>query len=219
MPKYTYEVNDNTIQAVNYESEVAVYNVDEWQSKKIRYYKSLLSIRYDMERARAYLNQMFFDDGTTLIDGALINASILLLVRCFSNPTGNGRKDLDINKVFRTYSLSIGERDYTTQFEALRNGRNTVIAHDQDVYKENIVGLTVNNKTGLAEDIAEIICQRPYLNRQNQQIVLSMVDVVYSYTVSCIDNLKKNIIDEYNNSKDVVLEILQITDVQLTNSW
>ena len=48
---------------------------------------------------------MFFQKDTTLIDGALINSAIQLLIRCFSNPRNKGRGCLNSNEVFRTYKM------------------------------------------------------------------------------------------------------------------
>ena len=108
MPDYQYTIRDNTVQVENHEHELTVLDFGNWESGKIGYYKSLLAHKRDMEYAEAYLNQMFFGDSTSLIDGALINSAIQLLIKCFTNPSGKGRSKLDEVKVFRTFAQKIG---------------------------------------------------------------------------------------------------------------
>ena len=71
-------------------------------------YLRLLAYDQDIEYAKAYIKQMFFGESTSLIDGALINSAIQLLVKCFTNPSGKGRPGLNATKVFQVYASEIG---------------------------------------------------------------------------------------------------------------
>lgn len=88
MQKYEYTIDDNTIQVISHEQELKVYDFGNWESEKILHYKSLLAHKKDMEYAKEYLNQMFFQKDSSLIDGALINSAIQLLVKCFTSSKG-----------------------------------------------------------------------------------------------------------------------------------
>lgn len=74
MNNYNYTVADNTVKAVGFEDTVTVFDISSWKPDMINYYRSLLSHKRDLEYAEAYLNQMFFQIDTSLIDGALINS-------------------------------------------------------------------------------------------------------------------------------------------------
>ena len=124
MSDYHYTIKDNTIQVIDKKQELTVYDFGNWQAERVSRYRGLLALKKDMEYAEAYLNQMFFGESTSLIDGALINSSIQLLVKCFSNPSGDGRPNLDSTKVFRTFAKSIGEEDLTKQFSQFYYARN-----------------------------------------------------------------------------------------------
>ena len=102
------------------------------------------------------------------------------------------------NKVFRTYAQSIGEEDLTNQFSQFYNARNKVIIHDQDEYCRNIVGLVVSHSTGVAENVAEITLRTRYLYKQNQQLLLKMVNVVLRYLPCQIDAVREKLLAEYN---------------------
>ena len=198
MPDYQYIIKDNTVQVENHEHELTVLDFGNWESGKICYYKSLLAHRRDMEYAEAYLKQMFFCDSTSLVDGALINSAIQLLIKCFTNPSGKGRSKLDEVKVFRTFAQKIGEVDFTRQFSQYYDARNHVISHDQMNFTENIIGLVVNSTDGSAEDIAELTIRTGYLYKQNQETLLRMVQVVLKYLDEQIIGLKQSLLEEYN---------------------
>ena len=116
MKKYNYMVVDNTVKVLGSEENITVFDLSSWSPNIINYYRALLAHERDLEYAEAYLNQMFFNTGTSLIDGALINSAIQILVKCFSNPSNMGRRCLDSTKVFRKHAESIGENDLTTLF-------------------------------------------------------------------------------------------------------
>lgn len=220
MSQHRYIIKNNTISVLNYEEELSVYDFGNWESNKIKYYKSLLALKKDMEYAKAYLEQMFFGESTSLVDGALINSAIQLLVKCFSNPSGKGRPNLDVKKVFRTFAREIGEEDLTNQYKQFSNARNFVISHDQLNYKENIIGLVVNQSSGLAEDVAEITVRTRYLYRQNQQLLLRMINVVSQYIDSKIENLKTVLIEEYNRlDEKPPLEIISCDNIDMATEW
>lgn len=220
MCEYQYTVMDNTIQVLGHEDELSVLDFGNWENGKIKYYRSLLAHQSDMEYAEAYLNQMFFNEDTSLIDGALINSAIQLLIKSFSNPSGKGRRKLDEKIIFRKFARSIGEGDLTRQFSQFYNARNNVISHDQLNYAENIIGLVVNPVNGSAEDIAEIIVRTRYLYKQNQVLLLKMVHIVQKYLHFQIEGLKKSLIEEYNKlSEKPNLARIVCEDVQMSTAW
>lgn len=200
MNNYNYTVADNTVKAVGFEDTVTVFDISSWKPDMINYYRSLLSHKRDLEYAEAYLNQMFFQIDTSLIDGALINSAVQTLVKCFSNPRNMGRCCLDSTKVFRRYAKAMGEQDLTGYFSKFYDARNTVIAHDQINFRENIIGLTVDTTTGEAEDIAEIIIRTKYLYKQNQETLLRLIKVAKEYVENQIKGLREKLIGEYNEA-------------------
>lgn len=220
MTDYKYIIKNNTVLTVDHEYELLVYDFGSWMQKTVLHYRALLAMKRDVEYAEAYLKQMFFDKGTSLIDGALINSAIQLLVKCFSNPSGKGRPNLNVNKVFRTYAKSIGEEDLTIQFYEFYNARNEVISHDQRDFSKNIIGLTVNCKTSLAEDIAEITVRSGYLYKQNQELLLRMVHIVLHYLKTKITEIKDSLIKNYNDSSEKPeLGIIVCEDIPMSNAW
>lgn len=220
MNKYNYTVADNTVKAVGFENAVTVFDLSPWKPGMVNYYQALLAHERDLEYAEAYLNQMFFQTDTSLIDGALINSAVQLLVKCFSNPSNMGRCCLDSKKVFRKYAKEIGEQDLTGLFSKFYDARNTVICHDQYNYKENIVGLAVNKITGIAEEIAEITVRTGYLYKQNQEILLRLIRVALSYVETQREELKSKLIAEYNEATaKPELHTVVCENIPLTNSW
>ena len=220
MTDYKYIIKNNTVLTVDHEHELLVYDFGEWMQKKVLHYRALLAMKRDMEYAEAYLKQMFFDNSTSLIDGALINSAIQLLVKCFSNPSGKGRPNLNVNKVFRTYAKSIGEEDLTKQFYGFYYVRNEVISHDQRDYSKNIIGLTVNCETNLAEDIAEITFRSGFLYKQNQELLLRMVHIVLHYLKTRITAIKESLIKNYNDcSEKPELDIIVCEDIPMSRAW
>ncbi len=220
MTAYQYTIKDNSVQVIGHERELVVYDFDNWKKDIIMRYRALLSMKKDVEYAEAYLKQMFFNEDTSLIDGALINSAIQLLVKCFSNPSGKGRPSLNVNKVFRTYAKSIGEEDFTKQFFQFYNARNEVISHDQSEFLENIIGLTVNPSTGLAVDIAEITLRKGFLYKQNHEILLRMVHVLLDYLQSQIEEIRKSLIEIYNDlSEKPDFNIVFCENIPMATAW
>lgn len=220
MEEYKYTIKSNTIQAVGHEQELAVFDISEWAPEIVKYYKSLLAHKKDMEYAREYLNQMFFQSNSTLIDGALINSSIQLLAKCFSNQSGQGRRRLSPKKVFRSFSKQVGEEDFTRQFGQFRTARNTVLSHDDGCYSENIVALVVNQSSGVAEDIAEMTVRKRYLYRDNQKLLLRMITVVLAYLDDQLATVKKKLIEDYNQlSEKPPLRAVVCKNTPMATEW
>lgn len=220
MNKYDYTVADNTVKAVGFEDAITVFDLSSWKPDMINYYRALLAHKRDLEYAEAYLNQMLFQTDTSLIDGALINSAVQLLVKCFSNPNNMGRCCLDSKKVFRKYAKDIGEQDLTGLFSKFYDARNTVICHDQYNYKENIVGLAVNKTTGTAEEIAEITVRTGYLYKQNQEILLRLIRVALSYLETKREEIKRKLIAEYNEATTKPeLNLVVCENIPLATSW
>ena len=214
MPKYRYTIKDNTVSVIEHESELTVLDFGNWESERIIYYRSLLAHKRDMEYAEAYLNQ------TSLIDGSLINSSIQILIKCFSNPSGKGRHKLDETKVFRTFAKKIGEEDLTRQFSQFYTARNKVISHDQLNFSENVIGLVVNPTTGIAEDVAEITVRTGYLYKQNQELLLKMVHIVLKYLDDQIMGLKQTLLKEYNGlTEKPDLNNIRCESIPMATAW
>lgn len=218
--KYQYVIKNNTVQTVGFENTIIVYDIQSWKPEIAIYYRSLLAIRRDMEYAKEYLSQMFLQKDTSLIDGALINCAIQLLVKCFSNPQEKGRRCLDKNKVFRKFAKEIGEEDLTKQFLQFYTARNQVISHDQVNYKENIVGLTISKDSGVAEEVVGLTIRTGYLYKQNQQILLRLVNMVHSYVSSQLQELDTMMVDEFNNIEDKPkLHPIVCENIAMATAW
>ncbi len=59
--------------------------------------------KHDLERAYACLDQIFFNEDTSLIIDTLMNTSIQLLINYFSISSKKERKNLHYKKVFRSF--------------------------------------------------------------------------------------------------------------------
>lgn len=220
MRKYDYTVADNTVKVVGFEDSVSVYDLSSWKPQLINYYRALLAHERDLQYAEAYLNQMFFQQDTSLIDGALLNSAIQVLVKCFSNPSNMGRCCLDQTKVFRKYAKTIGEQDLTGSFLKFYNARNTIIAHDQINHKENIIGLVVENNTCQAEDIAEITIGTELLYKQNQETLHRLIKIAKSYVDNQIQGLRIMIISEYNEANPKPnLSKIECENIPIKTAW
>lgn len=220
MNKYKYVIKNKTVQVIGYEDSITVYNIESWKPERVNYYRSLLAHRRDMDYAKEYLNQMFFDENTTLIDGSLMNSAIQLLVRCFSNPRGEGRNNLNSVKVFRIFAKEIGEEDLTEIFKQFYDARNQVIVHDQLNYKDNIIGLAVNNNSGMADEVATVTIRTGYLYKKNQLFLLRLVDVVTKYIDVKLEEQSKYLISEYNSEEiKPVLDVIRCEDIPMATTW
>lgn len=174
-----------------------IYDIAGWKPEVCAYMQQLLSQEKDLDYAEAELNQMFFGESTSLIDGVLINSAIERLTMCFEISRGS-RPKLDSVKVFRTFAKEIGEQDLTTTYESCRKARNTVIAHDQDSYLESGVGIIVNQETGEAKDVVGYSVQTKYLYKENQKTILRLITVAKKYIEKQKMEVKNRLIADYN---------------------
>lgn len=220
MKKYKYTVVDNSLKVLGFEDSIMVFDLSTWSPEMINYYRVLLAHERDLEYAEAYLNQMFFNTDTSLIDGALINSAIQILVKCFSNPSNMGRRCLDSTRVFRKHAKSIGEQDLTALFLKFYDARNTVICHDQYNYKESVVGLVVNKNTGNAEEITNLTVRTGFLYKQNQENLLRLIRVSLSYVRSQMEELQSKLITKYNNEpvKPKLQEVV-CENITISTAW
>lgn len=220
MEKLNCVILDGKCCVDGYQNKFEVLDIGYNNPQIIKQYKIMMGHRHDLDRALACLSQMFFSKETSLIDGVLINTAIQLLVRCFSNPSNRGRRKLSYIKVFRKYSMSIGQGDLTEQFSMFYDIRNEVIAHDQNDYQNNLVGLIVEKETRRAVDVADITLRTTYLYKQNQEILRRLITVAQKYTNLKIDELKQNIVEWYNdNCNEVSFSILECPNVETMNIW
>lgn len=219
MSKYKYELISGKLYVINCDISLEILNIKNEMPEFTGYYRTLLAHKRDMEYANEYLKQMFFQKGTTLIDGALINSAIQLLIRCFSKPKNNSRGCLDSNKVFNTYAISQGKVDMTKQFAQYYSARNQIIAHDQCDYKENIIGLSIDQANGKCVDVTSLTIRTMYMYQQNKDILLKLIDLVYSYVGHQLEMVELKMIEKYN-SMDVKPSLSEIeTNIPAATSW
>ena len=105
-----YEITDNGYCAATPYNDYKIYELNGFETELTNRYRELLSQKHDLERATACLNQMFFNEDTTLIDGALINTAIQLLIRCFTKSGQDDRMKFDHIKVFKNMQPELVKR-------------------------------------------------------------------------------------------------------------
>ena len=186
------------------------------------YYLSLLAHEKDFDYVKAYINQMFFGESTSLIDGALINSAIQLMVRCFTNPQGKGRNSLNETKVFHIHAQEMGKPSFINKYNQFFEARRKNLAHDEDAYKDNIIGLTFDLSENKPLEIQTISVRTGYLFKQNADDIVQMADIALDY----IDKQKKSIeikFMEYfaniNNEMILKLEEVSLPEVIAINRW
>lgn len=199
MSKYLYELSNGTLCVKNCKEPLEIFDLRQEMPEFTEYYRALLAHKRDMDYAKEYLQQMFFHKDTTLIDGALINCAIQLLVRCFSNPSCKGRARLDSKKVFCKYAKKLGMDDMTKQFGQFYFARNHVIAHDQNDHNENIIGIVISKESGECIDVASLTMRTTYLYQQNKDILMKLISIVDSYIEQQLAEVESKIIDAYNS--------------------
>lgn len=192
-----YEITDNGYCATPPYNDYIVYELNGFETESTNRYRELLSQKHDLERATACLNQMFFNEDTTLIDGALINTAIQLLVRCFTKSGQDDRMKFDYIKVFKKYAVQIGETELSDIYLKFYDARNKVISHDELNYMNNIVGIIINN-SGNACDITELTVSTHYVYERNKQLLLRLIHVATAYCAEQLDGIKKQLIEKYN---------------------
>jgi hypothetical protein len=196
-------------------------NLDGFQ-RLFNSYLSLLASEHDLTYARAYIDQMFFSENTTLIDGALINSAIQLLVKCFTNPGGKGRSQLDEKKVFDKYAQSTGRESYIKQYYDLYNARNRSLAHDDSDYKDNMVGITVDTRDCKPVEIAYINVRRKFLYKQNADILKVMIVIALEFINEQKQQIENKLLEHYRAkpfSEILQYKILECKGIESFNCW
>lgn len=223
MSSHKYEIKNGEYYVKGDEKGVFnVYSLNDWDSPLIIRYKSFLAHKEDLKYANAYLEQMFFaeNNGTTLIDGALINSAIQLLIKCFTNGEGKGRAQLNYKRVFVTYAKAKCEDDLEKIYLQFYKARNKSIVHDENDYADSIIGLTVNMETGRAEELAALIVRRRYLYKQNRDLLKKILDVTRSYVDEQLETMENKIIQMYERGEYMgEMRIMKCGELQLSNCW
>lgn len=225
--EFKYTITDNQYTVMDdMDNRYKVYEINDSNLGELRgmfnSYLSLLANEYDLTYARQYIDQMFFSEGTTLIDGALINSSIQILIKCFTNPAGKGRSQLDAQKVFDKFAQSTGKANYMKQYNDFYNIRRRSLAHDEYDYKDNMVGLTVDTYNQKPVEIAYIKSRRKFLYKQNADILREMISITLEYIAGQKHKMEKILIEHYSQkptSEILQYGILDCNGVELSNSW
>ena len=217
---YTYTIEGNTVVATGGNQEAAVFDCSSWQPALVKRYQDMIAHREDLRYAKTYIDQMFYGDSTSLIDGALLKSAIELLVKCFSSPSSGGRSQLNAKKVFRTFAQEKGGEDFSERYFQFERARNKVLVHDEFDHAQCIVGLVIENSSGVAVDVAEIGIKTGYLYRENSELLGRMIDMALLFVDEQIASLKARLIDEYNcaPSKPALAGIV-CENIPISNRW
>lgn len=222
MRDFEYEVTSHGYCVKEKNSQYRVLELNHFEPELTTRYKELLAQKGDLDRAEACLHQMFFAEDTTLIDGALINTAIQLLVRCFTKSGLNDRMKFDENKVFKRYALQIGEADLSQTYLQFYNARNKVISHDELNYANNIVGITVDSDD-VACDMTWLIVSAKYAYKQNRDLLLRLIAVASKYCNDQINSVKNQLINRYNQMKRkpilMPIDSVRLTEFEAFNVW
>lgn len=138
-----------------------------------------------------------FNDDTSLIDGALINTAIQLLVKCFTHSGKDDRINFNYLKVLKKYALENGEEDLSEIYLKFYNARNKIISHDELNYPNNIVGITIDT-LGNACDITALIVSTHYVLFNNKTLLLRIIAITLSYCSEQLEHMKKLLVEKYN---------------------
>lgn len=225
--KLQYNITNNQYKVIeDKDNRYKVYQIDESNLGELQglfnNYVSLLANENDLTYARQYIDQMFFSDGTTLIDGALINSAIQLLIKCFTNGTGKGRSQLDARKVFDRFARDTGRASYIKQYNDFYNIRRRTLAHDENDFKDNIVGLTIDTQLCRPVDIAYIKVRRKFLYKQNANILKEMLTIALEFIGIQKQVLENKLIEHYSAipiSEISHYHLLNCKGIELSNSW
>lgn len=229
MSKLKYEIKDDKYKVSS--DEKGQYKIVQLDTTNIgenegiyNHYLKLLSYEQDIKYAKQYLQQMFFgeNNSTTLIDGALINSSIQLLVKCFTNPAGKGRPGLDAKKVFDQYAMKTGKKSYIKQYMSFYDARTTVLAHDQATYLESMIGLTLDTLKSQPVDITYIAVRGQYLYKQNADILKEMLEIVFAYIKEQKQQVERKLLEYYGSkafSEILCYKEIQVQGIELSNCW
>lgn len=200
MATYEYEVTDNGYCAKEPYSMYEVLEVINFEPTLTGRYKELIAQKHDLDRAKACLEQMFFASDTTLIDGALMNTAIQLLVRCFTKSSVSDRLKFDEQKVFKKFALEIGEADLYGTYMQFYQARNKVISHDELNYSNNIVGITVD-PNGMACDITHLTVSTRYVYKRNKELLLRLINIASQYCDRQVKSVSDILIEKYNQTQ------------------
>lgn len=221
--KFQYIIKDN--QYVVKDDEDNRYKVYQMEGPQLQAlldrYLSLLASEHDLKYAREYIEQMFFSEYTTLIDGALINSAIQLLVKCFTNSGGKGRSQLNHKKVFDIFAQSTGRKSYLTQYLDFYNIRRRSLAHDDVDYKDNIIGITIDTQECQPVEITCIRVRRRFLYEQNAEILKEMILIALEFINNQKKQIENKLIKHYDENILEISEhkILDCQGIELTNYW
>ena len=219
MGKFQYEYTNGKYRVKNCDEEFLILEIDGFEIELTKRYRELLSQKHDLERAQACLDQMFFNKDTTLIDGALINSAIQLLVRCFTKSGKEDRLKFDEVYVFEKYSISIGEENLYKQYMQFYVARNKVLSHDELNYHNNIVGITIDLH-GTAQDITPITVSTTYVYKQNKDLLKRLINIAHRYAEEQISTVEKLLIDRYNAcDPKPILSPIDSTRLGTFDSW
>lgn len=218
MDEFNYITIGSRYYVEGQENNYIVYNLGEYCPELAGQYRIMMAHKHDLDRAFACLEQMFFNKNTSLIDDTLINTAIQLLVRCFTD--SKGRKKLDYVKVFRVFSRSIGEDDFTQQYSKFHKARNEVISHDQAGFYENLIGITIDVDKNIAVDITDITIRTSYLYQQNQVVLKKLISIAQKFVGEKLDQIKQKLIDWYNKNDDkITFKLLEKPKAERFNAW
>ncbi|WP_145412096.1 hypothetical protein [Paenibacillus xylanexedens] len=196
-------------------------NIGDFQ-KVYQRYLSLLANEHDLSYSKAYIDQMMYSVDTSLIDGALINSAIQLLLKCFNNSGGQGRAQLDYKKVFDTFAISIGKPSYLKQYNQLRNIRNQTLAHDQNDFKDNRVGITVDTDKNELVEITHIKIRQRFLYKENANIIREMTVIALEFIKLQKQKIEIELINYYSRkpiSEILQYKLLDYKDADSINAW
>jgi len=197
MITFEYEITDNGYCVKTPHSEYEVLELIGFEPELTRRYKGLVAQKNDLDRAKACLEQMLFNVDTSLIDGALMNTAIQLLVRCFTKSNTADRLKFDEYKVFKKYAKEIGESDLHNTYMQFYQARNKVISHDELNYSHNIVGLTVTpDKT--ACDVTYLAVSTRYVYKKNKDLLLRLINISSRYCDAQILDVGNLLVEKYN---------------------
>lgn len=225
--KFHYMIKDDEYVVIDDEdSRYKVYQIDDSNldglQRLLNSYLSLLANENDLNYAKTYIDQMFFSENTTLIDGALINSAIQLLVKCFTNPAGKGRSQLDGKKVFETFAQGTGRRSYLAQYFDFYNVRRRSLAHDDSDFKDNMVGITIDIRDCKPVEIAYITLRRKFLYKQNADILKEMITIALEFIRGQKQTIENKLIEHYSAkpfSEILQYKLLDCKGIELSNSW
>lgn len=157
-----------------------------------------------------------------MIDGALINSAIQLFVKCFTNPAGKGRSQLNEKKVFDTYAQSIGKMNYLAQYYQFYNVRRHSLAHDEDNFKDNMIGITIDTQDSKLIEIAYIRVRPRFLYKQNADLLKEMIVITLEFIKIKKQQIENKLIEHYKEkpySEIAQYSALNCKGMDLSYSW